>query len=65
MVAASSDFVVAVTGSESCRNGVKVLLRKSGVAVMVFCGGDGGTLFFFRDGGYGFRCCSKARSRSQ
>ena len=25
MVAASSDFVVAVTGSEGCRNGVKLL----------------------------------------
>ena len=28
-----------------------VLLHESGVAVMVFCGGDGGALFFFRDGG--------------
>jgi len=42
-----------------------VLLRKSGVAVMVFCGGDGGPFFFFRNGGYGFRCCSKACSHSR
>jgi len=43
-VAASSDFVVVVTGSEAAA--MVVLLCKSGVAVMVFCGGDGGTIIF-------------------